>query len=103
MQDIGACSIVLSGGYEDDIDNMDRIYTSYDSKNFLVVHKCKIKNFHVVIKLGTQERQLPVRVTRGYQIENGPEKGYRYDGLYTVTNYLKEQGISGFMFIDMSL
>ena len=23
-------------------------------------------------------------------------KGYRYDGLYTVTNYFKEQGISGF-------
>ena len=40
MQDIGACSIVLSGGYEDDIDNMNRIlYTGHGGKNFLVVHK----------------------------------------------------------------
>ena len=99
MQDIGACSIVLSGGYEDDIDNMNRIlYTGHGGQEFSGGPQVKDQEFsrgNKALAL-SYERQLPVRVTRGYQIENGPEKGYRYDGLYTVTNYFKEQGISGF-------
>ena len=39
---------------------------------------------------------LPVRVTRGFQIKNGPKKGYRYDGLYYVSRYERVKGKSGF-------
>ena len=41
---------------------------------------------------------MPVRVTRGFQIPNGPnEKGtYRYDGLYYVTSVERVIGKSGF-------
>ena len=39
---------------------------------------------------------LPVRVIRGYQIKNGPQNGYRYDGLYYVTNYERARGQRGF-------
>ena len=94
----GSCSIVLSDGYEDDIDNLDYIsYTGQggqDSKG----HQINDQEFTRGNR-GLQlcyEHKLPVRVSRGYQITNGPDKGYRYDGLYYVTSYEFVRGKSGF-------
>ena len=39
--------------------------------------------------------KYPVRVIRGFQVEMGPEKGYRYDGLYLVTSSRIEASIDG--------
>tara|TARA_B110000196_G_scaffold47327_1_gene37853 strand:+ start:1024 stop:2454 length:1431 start_codon:yes stop_codon:yes gene_type:complete len=94
----GSCSIVLSGGYEDDIDNLDYIsYTGQggqDSKG-RQVNDQEFTRGNRGLQL-CQEHKLPVRVSRGFQVTNGPDKGYRYDGLYYVTSYEITRGKSGF-------
>ena len=96
----GACSIVLSGGYEDDIDDLDFIrYTGQGGQN-----DKKQQVADQEFTFGNRGLQLscdyksPVRVTRGYQIMHGPEKekGYRYDGIYFVEKYERIKGKSGF-------
>ena len=44
-----------------------------------------------------KEYNLPLRVTRGYQVDKGPKKGYRYDGLYYVTDYERVKGKEGYL------
>ena len=97
----GACSIVLSGGYEDDIDDLDFIlYTGHGGQR----DKKQVADQQFTV--GNQGLRLsydlrsPVRVTRGYQIKNGPEIGYRYDGLYYVDKCERVRGKSGFMYAD---
>ncbi|KIP02459.1 hypothetical protein PHLGIDRAFT_26573 [Phlebiopsis gigantea 11061_1 CR5-6] len=43
-------------------------------------------------------RKKPVRVLRGYKLKSphAPQTGFRYDGLYTVSNPRSEQGPTGF-------
>ena len=94
----GACSIVLSGGYEDDIDDLDFIlYTGQGGQN---EKKQQVSDQDFTVgNRGLQlscDYQLPVRVSRGYQIKHGPEKGYRYDGIYFVKRYERIKGKSGF-------
>jgi len=95
----GSCSIVLSGGYEDDIDNLDYIlYTGQGGQDIPGGKQVADQEFTKGNK-GLQiscDYELKVRVTRGYQIKNGPEEGYRYDGLYHVTSYERIVGKSGF-------
>ena len=95
----GAYSIVLSGGYEDDIDELDYIlYTGQGGQNTpggKQVSDQKFVKGNLGLKLSC-EYGLPVRVTRGHQIKNGPEKGYRYDGLYRVEKYERIKGQRGF-------
>nr|CAG4712348.1 unnamed protein product [Naegleria fowleri] len=40
-------------------------------------------------------KKIPVRVVRGFQLQTkyAPKSGYRYDGLYWVTNYWKENQV----------
>ena len=95
----GAYSIVLSGGYEDDIDELDYIlYTGQGGQNApggkQINHQEYTKG-----NRGLQlscDYNLPVRVTRGHQINNGPTSGYRYDGLYSVQKYERIIGQRGF-------
>lgn len=93
-----ACAIVLSGGYEDDIDHMNYIiYTGKggrDNKNKQISHQ-EFTGSNKSLILSCEYR-LPVRVIRGYQIKNGPNDGYRYDGLYFVESYERVIGKSGF-------
>ena len=95
----GAYSIVLSDGYEDDIDELDYIrYTGQGGRD----PKTGKQISHQEFKAGNRGLQLsceynrPVRVTRGHQTSNGPQSGYRYDGLYTVEKYERIIGLSGF-------
>jgi len=94
----GSCSIVLSGGYEDDIDNLDYIlYTGQGGQDAPGGKQISDQEFSKGNK-GLQlscEYGLPVRVTRGHQVQYGPESGYRYDGLYYVTSYERIIGKSG--------
>lgn len=98
-QNEGACSIVLSEGYEDDIDELDYIfYTGHGGQN---VPGGKQTSDQVPLRgnkamMLSVEYDLPIRVTRGHQTKNGPPKGYRYDGIYYVNRYEKIKGKSGF-------
>ena len=95
----GAYSIVLSGGYEDDIDELDYIlYTGQggqDAPGGKQVADQLFTKGNLGLRLSC-DYGLSVRVTRGHQIKNGPEKGYRYDGLYRVEKYERVQGKRGF-------
>ena len=96
----GACSIVLSGGYIDDRDALDKITYTGDSgrdpKNgrqssdqvLSPGNSGLIKSFH---------DKLPIRVSRGFQTNLGPEFGYRFDGLYFISDYVYKKGSDGFM------
>jgi putative restriction endonuclease len=95
----GACSIVLSGGYEDDIDKLDYIYYTghggQDAPGGKQISNQEFVRGNKGLQLSC-DYSLPVRVTRGHQVENGPPQGYRYDGLYYVTSYERILGKSGF-------
>jgi len=95
----GSCSIVLSGGYEDDIDKLNYIlYTGQGGQDAPGGKQVKDQDFTrgnqgLVL---SKEYGLPVRVTRGFQVKHGPDNGYRYDGIYYVTGYERIKGKSGF-------
>ncbi|WP_139423596.1 YDG/SRA domain-containing protein [Chryseobacterium mulctrae] len=97
----GADSIVLSGGYEDDEDNGDIIiYTGHGGRSneskFQVADQTLTKgNKALAISC---ERKLPIRVSRGASKNSSfaPNSGYRYDGLFLITEYWREKGRSGF-------
>ncbi|SFG61668.1 YDG/SRA domain-containing protein [Pontibacter chinhatensis] len=97
----GADSIVLSGGYEDDLDLGNIIiYTGHggrdpNSKKQVAHQVLSDKNKALAINC---QNQLPVRVIRGanHKSKHSPAFGYRYDGLYKVTDYWKKRGKSGF-------
>ena len=95
----GAYSIVLSGGYEDDIDELDYIlYTGQGGQDVpggIQVADQEFTKGNRGLQLSCQY-QLPVRVSRGFQIKNGPTSGYRYDGLYYVSKYERIKGKRGF-------
>ena len=91
----GASSIVLSGGYEDDIDDYSYIlYTGHGGQDKPGGKQIKDQEFVKGNKALTinYEKQIPVRVTRGHQISNGPSEGYRYDGIYYVNKYERIKG-----------
>ena len=94
----GACSIVMSGGYEDDIDELDYIlYTGHGGQDVPGGKQIKDQEFvegNLALKLSF-ENKLPVRVTRGFQISNGPQTGYRYDGIYYINHIERVIGKSG--------
>ena len=95
----GASSIVLSGGYEDDIDDLNYIlYTGHGGQDKPGGKQVSNQEYTVGnqgLKLSC-DYNLPVRVTRGYQIKNGPPEGYRYDGIYYVNRYERIKGKRGF-------
>ena len=95
----GCCSIVLSGGYEDDIDELDYIYYTgsggQDRQRGIQIKNQEFTRDNKSLVVSC-EYNLPVRVTRGYQIKYGPEEGYRYDGLYYVKSYERILGKNNF-------
>ena len=97
----GSCSIVISGGYEDDIDTLDYIlYTGQGGQDAPGGKQIKDQKFTRGNKglVLSKEYGLPVRVTRGFQVKNGPENGYRYDGLYYVKEYRRDWTILYILF-----
>lgn len=97
----GASSIVLSGGYEDDEDYGATItYTGAGGRDpatgAQVSNQLLTRANLALAKSGLEG--LPVRVVRGssYSSPYAPDSGYRYDGLYYVEDYWREQGKSGY-------
>ncbi|XP_050541918.1 E3 ubiquitin-protein ligase UHRF1-like [Daktulosphaira vitifoliae] len=118
----GAFSIVLSGGYEDDVDNGDEfLYTGSGGRDLsgnkrTALQSCdqQLTRYNRALALNCNakidnekgatavdwKKGKPVRVVRNYKLSKhskyAPETGNRYDGLYKVVKYYPEAGISGF-------
>jgi putative restriction endonuclease len=98
-QNVGAASIVLSGGYEDDEDHGTYlIYTGAggrDPKTGGQTSDQVLTRTNLALVKNHLEG-LPVRVIRGAQSGSAyaPPHGYRYDGLYYVQAYWRERGLS---------
>ncbi|KAJ2273642.1 hypothetical protein GGH14_004327 [Coemansia sp. RSA 370] len=119
-----AVSIVLAGGYPEDIDRGEEfVYTGSGGYDFVgTSQQRKAQSFDQ--ELTRQNRGLalacaapldetvggtandwkqssPIRVCRSYKAakkhpEYAPAEGVRYDGLYRIVRYWKEKGVSGF-------
>ena len=101
-----AHSIVLSGGYKDDEDYHGFIDGEYhcfilytgdggrDPDSGRQVSDQELMRGNLGL-YNSWNSGFPVRVVRGHQVEKGPPSGYRYDGLYTVTDAFKEPSIDG--------
>lgn len=90
----GADSIIISGGYEDDVDEGDTItYTGHGGREpktgKQIADQTLTAGNRALAK--NQNEGLPVRVIRG-----SIKSGYRYDGLYRVEDHWHEKGKSGF-------
>merc|ERR1719189_3099361 len=120
----GCPSLVLSGGYEDDVDDGEEFtYTGSGGRdhsgnkrtapqssdqeltrtNAAIAMNCKAKFDD---KNGGDagedwKKGLPIRVVRGYKgrkhSKYAPEEGCRYDGLYKVVKYWPQRGLSNFI------
>ncbi|GIX75163.1 e3 ubiquitin-protein ligase UHRF1 [Caerostris extrusa] len=118
----GAYSIVLSGGYEDDLDEGEEFkYTGSGGRDLSGNKRCAeqscdqilsrmnkalASNCNVAInKNGAEAKDWkagkPVRVVRNCKgrkhSEFSPEEGNRYDGIYKIVKYWPEKGKSGFL------
>ena len=98
----GTSAIVLSGGYEDDYDLGDEIvYTGAggnDPNTGKQVADQSWDNTGNAGLLTSQDRGLPVRVSRGanHKSDFSPSSGYTYAGLFSVVDSWEEIGKSGF-------
>lgn len=96
-----AVCIVLSGMYEDDLDNSENvIYTGQGGHDLLgnkhQIRDQKMERGNLALK-NSIETGLPVRVVRGHESASSYcGKVYTYDGLYKVHKYWAEKGIRGF-------
>lgn len=120
----GAYSIVLSGGYEDDVDNGNEFtYTGSGGRdlsgnkrtaeqscdqtltreNKALARNCAVNQ---IKEDGADAGEnwkngKPVRVVRSYKMmkhfpKYAPSEGIRYDGIYKVVKYYPEKGLSGY-------
>ncbi|KAG6656146.1 histone-lysine N-methyltransferase, H3 lysine-9 specific SUVH4-like isoform X2 [Carya illinoinensis] len=96
-----AVAIVLSGMYEDDLDNAeDVVYTGQGGHdltgNKRQIQDQKMERGNLALK-NCVEQCVPVRVVRGHESKSSyTGRVYTYDGLYKVVQYWAEKGISGF-------
>jgi putative restriction endonuclease len=90
----GADAIVISGGYEDDVDDGDTIvYTGQggrDPNSGKQIEDQTLTRGNLALVV-SRSKGLPVRVIR-----STPE-GYRFDGLYRVDDAWHEPGRSGYL------
>lgn len=103
QQGIGAqgASIVLSGGYVDDLDEGDSItYTGEGGRDLNTGRQIADQTFtrgnSALVRNHLEGN--PIRVIRGHSLESSyaPEAGYKYDGLYRIDQYWQAQGRDGF-------
>jgi len=98
----GTSAIVLSGGYEDDLDLGDEIvYTGAggnDPNSGRQVEDQSWNNRGNAGLVTSRDKGLPVRVIRGHTHKStfSPKTGYLYGGIYSVVDAWEEVGKSGF-------
>jgi putative restriction endonuclease len=97
-----ARSIVLSGGYEDDVDYGEEIiYTGQggqDPRTKRQVKDQELTKGNMGLAL-SWTHGLPVRVIRGadHRSPHSPTAGYRYSGLFKVVKAWRKKGRAGFL------
>lgn len=109
-EDAGAYSVVLSGGYEGDADEGDTFtYTGSGGRDLSGNKRTAPQSSDQQLAGANRAlavniwRNQPMRVVRGYKLGKlrgssyAPAAGYRYDGLYAVTDMWPEIGESGFV------
>ena len=103
----GAYSVVVSGQYDDlDHDYGDKLYYSGSGSHENTDPKNPAKSTHGTNALHTSiYTQKPVRVLRSYTGKSkwAPTVGYRYDGLYKVTEVNYPENAKGGMFEQFKL
>lgn len=98
----GATSIVLNGGYIDDLDlGNEIIYTGHGGNDLNTKKQIADQSWDATgnkALLVNELHGIPVRVTRGYKHKSqySPSKGYKYAGLYNVVTHFEEIGKDGF-------
>lgn len=99
----GAESIVVSGGYEDDVDNgHELIYTGHGGREGLrQVRDQQLTSANESLRTSWIYGR-PVRVVRAMKPRRSKtgklaHDGYKYDGLYIVEDFWKTRGRSGFL------
>lgn len=104
----GSDAIVLSGGYPADEDYGDEIlYTGHggqDGRRRQIAHQDPEARGNAALRKSFVEG-LPVRVIRGHEWKSAfsPKGGYRYAGLYVVTQYWQEPDAAGFVLMRFKL
>ena len=97
----GADSVVLAGGYDDGEDYGDLIlYTGHGGRDLQARQQVRgqaLTRGNLALAR-SRLHGLPVRVMRGagFRSTYAPDYGYRYDGLYRVTDYWRGTGRAGF-------
>ena len=98
----GADSIVLSGGYVDDVDyGTTIVYTGEGGNNResrrQIDHQDLVRGNRALVV--SKLRGLPVRVIRGanHRGDYSPKEGYRYDGLYQIESFWLDKSADGFL------
>jgi len=100
--EFGVASIVLSGGYEDDVDFGDEIlYTGVGGQNSQTKKQIEDQSWEKFGNKGllvSELHGLPVRVTRGHNHKSqySPKNGYQYGGLYQVVEHSWKKRDDGF-------
>lgn len=98
----GVAAIVLSGGYEDDVDLGDEIiYTGHGGNDPSSKKQIEHQSWKAAGNAGlvlSRHKNLPVRVIRGFKHNSvfSPSSGYKYCGLFRVVENWEEIGKSGF-------
>src|SRR5690606_11279384 len=98
----GVSAIVLSGGYEDDLDLGDEIiYTGHGGNDANSKKQIEHQSWNSSGNAGlviSKHRNLPVRGIRGFKHNSvfSPSSGYKYCELFKVVDNLEEMGKSGF-------
>jgi putative restriction endonuclease len=96
-----AIGIVLNGGYEDDVDEGDRIIYTGDGGRDAATGKQVADQELTAGNRGlaaAMDQGLPIRVSRGWRLESkfAPADGFRYDGMYRVEDRDYSRGAEGF-------
>lgn len=105
----GVSSIVVSGGYEDDVDLGDEIiYTGHGGNDPATQKQIAHQSWQSSGNQGlvvSKKRNLSVRVIRGYKNDSvfAPNSGYVYAGLFNVEDYWDKMGKSGFKICQFKL
>ncbi|KAG2147696.1 SRA-YDG [Suillus clintonianus] len=107
-QELGAFSICLSKGYEDNVDNGTIItYVGsggQDDYGNQISDQSPDSSANKALFVSFETKR-PVRVVRGVNDDSAysPKKGYRYDGLYVVDEAKMKDGKKGFKMCTFKL
>ncbi|KAJ4481222.1 PUA-like domain-containing protein [Lentinula aciculospora] len=111
-KELGAESVVLSGQYEDDGDQGNVIiYTGTGGqKNSFNGTGPQVKDQSFDHRMNQQlyksyQNKRPIRVIRGSNLDSqyAPAEGYRYDGMYRVTDAYMDEGYRGYAICKFKL